>query len=660
MEWVLVDLVKFDLGKVVLIDVGSVKGNIVCVVCVVFGGMLWYLVLGYLIVGFEQSGVIVVKVILFCWYKVIFMFFVEIDVDVLVLVDSLWCVLGVDVEYMEVEYYDEVLVVISYLFYLLVFILVDFLVKCSENLEIFCYVVGGFCDFIWIVGSDLVMWYDIFFVNCEVVLCILDVFCDDFDVLCEVVDIGDGYQLLGVFMCVWVVCEYFSKILVCWVYVDVMYNNDLIYLVQLGGSLFGIIWVLGDKLIFYCLIMFGFLVEGIIEVEGFFEGEDVLVIIQVFCDMGVVIEGLQNGCVIVYGVGLYGFKVLFGLIYLGNFGIFMCLFSGLLVVQLFDSILIGDVFFFKWLMNCVVKLLCEMGVVIEMGLEGCLLMIICGGQCFIGMYYDMLMVSVQVKFCLLFVGFYVVGEILVIELVLICDYIECMLCGFGYLVVVEGSIVKVEFGYKLSVIYIEVLVDIFLVVFFLVVVSIVEGLELVLQYVGINLMCVGVIEILCLMGGDLSLENQCEVGGELVVDICVCFVWFKGIDIFEDLVLLVIDEFLVFFVVVVCVEGCMVLCGVEELWVKELDCIQVMVDGLKVLGVKVELILDGIVIEGGVFGGGEVWVYGDYCIVMFFSVVLLCVSGLICIYDCVNVVIFFFNFFVLCVQIGIWVVVENN
>lgn len=57
------------------------------------------------------------------------------------------------------------------------------------------------------------------------------------------------------------------------------------------------------------------------------------------------------------------------------------------------------------------------------------------------------------------------------------------------------------------------------------------------------------------MGGDLSLENQREVGGEPVADIRVRSARLKGIDIPEDLVPLAIDEFPVLFVAAACAEG---------------------------------------------------------------------------------------------------------
>src|SRR3546814_7555098 len=90
------------------------------------------------------------------------------------------------------------------------------------------------------------------------------------------------------------------------------------------------------------------------------------------------------------------------------------------------------------------------------------------------------------------------------------------------------------------------------------------------------------------MGGDISLENPREVGGEPVADIRVRGAQLKGIDIPEDLVPLAIDEFPVLFVAAACAEGRTTLRGAEELRVKESDRIQVMADGLQTLGVKAE------------------------------------------------------------------------
>ncbi|VFT20798.1 bifunctional cyclohexadienyl dehydrogenase/ 3-phosphoshikimate 1-carboxyvinyltransferase [Pseudomonas aeruginosa] len=258
MERVLADLAKLDLGKAVLTDVGSAKGNIVRAARVAFGGMPRYLVPGHPIAGSEQSGVTAAKATLFRRHKVILTPSAETDADALALVDSLWRALGADVEHMEVEHHDEVLAATSHLPHLLAFTLVDSLAKRSENLEIFRYAAGGFRDFTRIAGSDPVMWHDIFLANREAVLRTLDVFRDDLDALREAVDTGDGHQLLGVFTRARVAREHFSKILARRAYVDAMHNNDLIYLAQPGGSLSGTIRVPGDKSISHRSIMLGF------------------------------------------------------------------------------------------------------------------------------------------------------------------------------------------------------------------------------------------------------------------------------------------------------------------------------------------------------------------------------------------------------------------
>ncbi|MCZ3003957.1 bifunctional prephenate dehydrogenase/3-phosphoshikimate 1-carboxyvinyltransferase, partial [Acinetobacter baumannii] len=79
--------------------------------------------------------------------------------------------------------------------------------------------------------------------------------------------------------------------------------------------------------------------------------------------------------------------------------------------------------------------------------------------------------------------------------------------------------------------------------FFLVAASIAEGSDLLLEHVGINPTRTGVIDILRLMGADITLENQREVGGEPVADLRVRAAKLKGIEIPEALVPLAIDEF---------------------------------------------------------------------------------------------------------------------
>ena len=660
MEKVLAQLARLDLGQAVITDVGSAKGNLVRAARQVFGHMPARFVPGHPIAGSEQSGVTAANPKLFRRHKVILTPVAETDPDALALVDHLWRALDADVEHMDVEHHDQVLAATSHLPHLLAYTLVDSLAKRNENLEIFRYAAGGFRDFTRIAGSDPLMWHDIFLANRDAVLQALDDFRDDLDALRAAVVEGDGHHLLGVFTRARVAREHFSKILARRAYVDAMHsNNDLIFLAQPGGSVNGRIRVPGDKSISHRSIMLGSLADGVTEVQGFLEGEDALATIQAFRDMGVVIEGPHKGRVTVHGVGLHGLKAPAGPLYMGNSGTSMRLLSGLLAAQPFDTTLTGDPSLSKRPMNRVAKPLREMGAVIETGPEGRPPLTIRGGQKLTGMHYEMPMASAQVKSCLLLAGLYAAGETAVTEPAPTRDHTERMLRGFGYPVEVDGATAKVESGHKLTATQIEVPADISSAAFFLVAASIAEGAELVLEHVGINPTRTGVIDILRLMGGDITLENQREVGGEPVADLRVRSAKLKGIDIPEDLVPLAIDEFPVLFIAAACAEGRTVLRGAEELRVKESDRIQVMADGLQALGVKAEPTPDGIVIHGGPIGGGEVWAHGDHRIAMSFSVASLRATAPIRIHDCANVATSFPNFLALAEQVGIRVAKES-
>ena len=661
MERVLGELARLDLGDAVLTDAGSAKGNVVRAADAAFGGVPARFVPGHPIAGSEQSGVEAANGELFKRHKVILTPLPQTDAVALQRVDQLWRELGADVEHMQVEHHDQVLAATSHLPHLLAFGLVDSLAKRNENLEIFRYAAGGFRDFTRIAGSDPVMWHDIFLANREAVLRTLDVFRDDLDALRDAVDAGDGHHLLGVFTRARVAREHFSKILARQAYVDAMHSNDLVFLANPGGTVRGRIRVPGDKSISHRSIMLGSLAEGTTEVEGFLEGEDALATLQAFRDMGVVIEGPHHGRVTIHGVGLNGLKPPPGPIYVGNSGTSMRLLSGLLAGQPFDVTMTGDASLSKRPMNRVANPLREMGAVVETGPDGRPPLTIRGGQTLKALTYTLPMASAQVKSCLLLAGLYAEGVTTVTEPAPTRDHTERMLRGFGYAVESNGPVASLQAGGKLTATRIEVPADISSAAFFLVAASIAEGSDLLLEHVGINPTRTGVIDILRLMGGDITLENQREVGGEPVADLRVRGAKLKGIEIPEHLVPLAIDEFPVLFIAAVCAEGRTVLRGAEELRVKESDRIQVMADGLTSLGVNVEPTEDGIIIDGGqTIAGGEVYSHGDHRIAMAFSVASLRATAPIRIHDCANVATSFPNFLALAEQVGIRVAVEGQ
>lgn len=640
-------------SAVTITDGASVKGSVVEAVEKVYGQLPAQFVAGHPIAGSEQSGVQASNADLYVDHRVIITPTEESGADHVQRVTAMWQAAGAEVLEMPVAEHDDVLAATSHLPHAIAYSLVDTLAHDSENENIFRYAAGGFRDFTRIASSDPTMWHDIMAANKDSVLNALNLFSDNLQRLAQAIEREDSEYLLGVFTRAKVARDHFSKMLTKKAYSEPMQENEITYQVQPGGSVTGELRVPGDKSISHRSIMLGSLAEGVTEVEGFLEGEDALATLQAFRDMGVVIEGPVNGRVKIHGVGLHGLKQPPGPLYVGNSGTSMRLLSGLLAGQAFDSELTGDESLSKRPMNRVANPLRDMGADIETAEGGMPPIKIKGGTPLKGIDYKMPMASAQVKSCVLLAGLYAEGETQTTEPAPTRDHTERMLSGFGYSVNRSGAKASLQSGGKLSATRIEVPADISSATFFMVAAAIAPGSDVTLTHVGINPTRDGVINILKLMGADITLENQREVGGEPVADIRVKYAPLKGINIPEDQVPLAIDEFPVLFVAAACAEGKTVLTGAQELRVKESDRIQVMADGLQILGVKAEPTDDGIVIEGGPFGGGEVESHGDHRIAMSFTVAALRASGAITINNCANVATSFPGFVELAQKAGI-------
>ncbi|MGX9419238.1 3-phosphoshikimate 1-carboxyvinyltransferase [Vibrio sp. WJH972] len=417
-----------------------------------------------------------------------------------------------------------------------------------------------------------------------------------------------------------------------------------------GGRLSGNIRVPGDKSISHRSIMLGSLAVGTTEISGFLEGEDALATLNAFRAMGVEIQGPQNGCVTVHGVGLNGLTAPAAALDVGNSGTSMRLLAGIAAGQAFPVTLTGDVSLSNRPMERVAKPLRLMGAEVKTQEGGRPPITVNGGGQLKAISYDLPMASAQVKSCILLAGLYAAGETSTKEPAPTRDHTERMLNGFGYQVAVDGDMAKLCGGGTLTAGSIDVPADISSAAFFMVAASIVPGSNITLQHVGMNPTRVGIINILRLMGADITVLNRREVGGEPVGDVRVRSAQLSGIRIPEDQVPLAIDEFPVLFIAAACAQGTTVLTGAKELRVKESDRIQVMVNGLLTLGVDATPTDDGIVIvgkenrDGPVMRGGSVESHHDHRIAMAFAVAALRASEDIEINDCDNVATSFPNF----------------
>jgi 3-phosphoshikimate 1-carboxyvinyltransferase len=613
-------------------DVGSTKGSLVSAAQRVFGTVPDNLVPAHPIAGAEQSGVEAAVDDLFLNKRLIITPLSNTRTEDLQKIQCFWEMCGSVVSVMDVKRHDAVLAATSHLPHILAFALVDMLGHKDEQSEIFKYAAGGFRDFTRIASSDPTMWRDICSANKNEIIPLLQQTREQLDKIQRLLENGDSQQLFAIFAYANTARQRFLN------QFEGNMSKSITFQVQPGGKLQGEARVPGDKSMSHRSIMLGSLAEGITHVKGFLEAEDALATLQAFRDMGVEIEGPVNGCLSIHGVGKHGLKAPEHELYLGNSGTSMRLLSGLLAGQPFNSVLTGDKSLSGRPMKRVTEPLAAMGADIKTSEKGTAPLHITGkaGQ-LKGIDYVMPMASAQVKSCLLLAGMYAEGETSITEPAPTRDHTERMLTGFSYPVKKQGDKVTITANGQLTATDIDVPSDISSAAFFLVGASIAPGSDLLLKHVGINPTRTGVIDILKLMGANIEVLNERLVGGEPVADLHVVYSPLKGIDIPEELVPLAIDEFPVLFVAAACATGKTRLSGAEELRVKESDRIQVMADGLQLLGVDAQPTADGMIIQGGSIGGGVVTSHGDHRIAMSFSIAGLRASAPITILDCTNV-----------------------
>jgi 3-phosphoshikimate 1-carboxyvinyltransferase len=636
-------------------DVGSTKGSVVAAAQRVFGVIPNNFVLAHPIAGAEQSGVEAAVDDLFVNKRLIISPLSHTRIDALKKIQSFWEQCGSDVSMMEVHRHDAILAATSHLPHVLAFALVDMLGHQDEQSEIFNYAAGGFRDFTRIASSDPTMWRDICLANKNEIIPLLEQTKSQLDKIQCLLENNEGQQLFEIFAYANTARQRFLN------QFEGNMTKTITFKVQPGGLLQGEARVPGDKSMSHRSIMLGSLADGVTHVKGFLEAEDALATLQAFRDMGVEIEGPVDGCLTIHGVGKHGLKAPKNDLYLGNSGTSMRLLSGLLAGQPFNSVLTGDKSLSGRPMKRVTEPLALMGADITATEKGTAPLYITGraGQ-LQGIDYAMPMASAQVKSCLLLAGMYAEGETSVTEPAPTRDHTERMLSGFSYPVKQQGSKVTITANGELTAADIDVPSDISSAAFFLVGASIAPGSDLLLKHVGINPTRTGVIDILRLMGANIEVLNERVVGGEPVADLHVVYSPLTGIDIPEALVPLAIDEFPVLFVAAACAKGQTRLSGAEELRVKESDRIQVMADGLQILGVDAQPTEDGMVIQGGAIGGGVVTSHGDHRIAMAFSIAGLRADAPITILDCANVNTSFPEFKDLVHRLGLALVCEES
>ena len=413
-----------------------------------------------------------------------------------------------------------------------------------------------------------------------------------------------------------------------------------------SGPLRGRVEVPGDKSISHRAVMFAGLAVGESRVEGLLEGDDVLATAAALRAlgatiykepaagdgggraMGATVERGEDGAWRIHGVGVGGLLQPEGALDMGNSGTSTRLLMGLVASHPITATFVGDASLSRRPMARVIEPLARMGADLTAS-PGSRLPLMVRGLCpAVPIRYTLPVASAQVKSAVLLAGLNAPGVTTVVEPVATRDHSERMLRGFGAALSVEktsdGRVIALTGEAELRPQHIIVPGDPSSAAFWTVAALVVPGSDLIIANVLLNPTRSGLYQALNMMGGDIAVENEREVGGEHVGDLRVRHSALSAIEVPPELAPSMIDEYPALFVAAAFAEGRTVARGAHELRVKESDRIAAMAAALAVAGVPVEEHEDGLTIQGtggeSLPGGGRVATHLDHRIAMSMAV----------------------------------------
>ena len=430
------------------------------------------------------------------------------------------------------------------------------------------------------------------------------------------------------------------------------------YVSSPAGPLTGDLSVPGDKSISHRAVMLGAIADGNTRIKRILKSADTIATVNVFRDMGVQIDEIDNE-MIVHGVGYSGLKEALKPLYFGNSGTSVRLMTGILAGQKFDSILTGDESLSKRPMQRIAIPLTKMGADVEYSETGTLPLTIKGNRKLKAISYELPVASAQLKSCLLLAGLYADGNLEIIVPIVTRDHTERMLRCFGANLTYHDNSIKLA-PCPLRGTQIDIPGDLSSAAFFIVAATINPGSDIVLNNIGVNPTRRAVIDILILMGANISVDVLDDSSDEPVANIHVRSSELKGIEIPTELVSIAIDEFPCIMIAAAYAKGKTNLRNATELRVKESDRIDAIADGLERIGIEVSTREDGITVKGGPVRGGEVESYGDHRIAMAFTVAAIGAEKPIKINDCINVNTSFPDFVKIAGSIGLNIEIQET
>ena len=395
-----------------------------------------------------------------------------------------------------------------------------------------------------------------------------------------------------------------------------------------SGPLTGTVTVPGDKSISHRALMLAALAVGESVIEGLLEGEDVLATAAAMRAMGAQIEK-RGQTWHIHGVGVGGLLQPATALDMGNSGTSTRLLMGLVASHPIIATFTGDASLSKRPMGRVIDPLSMMGAEFTASPGGRLPLMVRGTCPAVPIEYRLPVASAQVKSAILLAGLNTPGIARVIEPVPTRDHSERMLAGFGADLTVETDsdgirTISIRGEAELKPQNIIVPGDPSSAAFPVVAALLVPGSAVTVANVGMNETRAGLFKVLKAMGADIAFGQQRVVGGEPVADLIVTHSALTGIETAPDIVPSMVDEFPILFVAAALAKGRSIFRGLDELRVKESDRIAVMAKGLRAIGIHVEELPDGLIVDGRdgdpFPGGATIAAQLDHRIAMSFAI----------------------------------------
>lgn len=395
-----------------------------------------------------------------------------------------------------------------------------------------------------------------------------------------------------------------------------------------SGPLKGIAKVPGDKSISHRALILGALAVGRTKIVGLLEADDVLSTADAMRRLGAAVAKDETGAWRVYGRGAGGLAEPDDVLDFGNSGTGARLVMGVVATSPITAVFTGDASLCRRPMLRVLEPLAHFGSTYHARHGGMLPVTLTGAARPISIEHRVTVPSAQVKSALLLAALNAPGRSRIFQDALTRDHTERMLKAFGAEVTVEqterGEAISVLGETELHPAKVIVPRDPSSAAFPLSAALIVPGSEITLPNVLLNPRRTGLLETLYDMGARIEVENRRDSGGEEVGDLVVRNCALKAVEVPPERAPAMIDEYPMLAVLAAFAEGSTIMRGLAELRVKESDRLAGVVQGLRAIGVAVEELPDGLIVEGrgvdGVEGGARIDTNLDHRIAMSFLI----------------------------------------